>query len=426
MKKLGICLMNDSFPPVIDGVANVVVNYADCLSGGLANPFVVAPDYPGANDNYPYPVIRYKSFNTEKLVGYRTGNPLNAGLLKRITAYDTDIIHTHCPFVSNYLARMVRELTSAPVIMTYHTKYDIDIANQIKLKTMQETAIKKIVENISACDEVWTVSRGAGENLRSLGYDGEYIVMENGVDFPRGKAKEEQIAKIDELHHIRKDVPVFMFAGRMMWYKGQKIIIDALSLLKKAGKEFFMIFVGGGLEEKEIKKYVSEKEISENCVFTGAVEDRELLRAYFSRADLFLFPSTFDTNGIVVREAAACALASVLVKDSCAAEGVTDKQNGFLIEENEFSMFECLKERCDNIENTREVGYRALEELYISWEDSVKRAYDRYLYVYEKYTGLRRHSAVKREKNTQTAVEFLENIEKLKPEKREKQQNKEE
>ena len=187
-----------------------------------------------------------------------------------------------------------------------------------------------------------------------------------------------------------------------------------------------MIFVGGGLEEKEIKKYVSEKEISENCVFTGAVEDRELLRAYFSRADLFLFPSTFDTNGIVVREAAACALASVLVKDSCAAEGVTDKQNGFLIEENEFSMFECLKERCDNIENTRKVGCRALEELYISWEDSVKRAYDRYLYVYEKYTGLRRHSAVKREKNTQTAVEFLENIEKLKPEKREKQQNKEE
>ena len=86
--------MNDSFPPVIDGVANVVVNYADCLSGGLANPFVVAPDYPGANDNYPYPVIRYKSFNTEKLVGYRTGNPLNAGLLKRIIAYDTDIIHT--------------------------------------------------------------------------------------------------------------------------------------------------------------------------------------------------------------------------------------------------------------------------------------------------------------------------------------------
>ena len=27
-EKTGICLLNDSFPPLIDGVANAVVNYA--------------------------------------------------------------------------------------------------------------------------------------------------------------------------------------------------------------------------------------------------------------------------------------------------------------------------------------------------------------------------------------------------------------
>ena len=53
-----------------------------------------------------------------------------------------------------------------------------------------------MVRNIEACDEVWTVSHGAGENLRSLGFRGEYRVMENGVDFPRGRATEAEIAAI--------------------------------------------------------------------------------------------------------------------------------------------------------------------------------------------------------------------------------------
>lgn len=64
----------------------------------------------------------------------------------------------------------------------------------------------------------------------------------------------------------------------------------------------------------------------------------ELLRAYYSRGDLFLFPSTFDTNGIVVREAAACALPALLVRGSCAAEGIDDGQTGLLMDENAQSL----------------------------------------------------------------------------------------
>ena len=43
----------------------------------------------------------------------------------------------------------------------------------------------------SAFDEVWTVSHGAGENLRSLGYEGDWRVMPNGVDFAKGRVEEE-------------------------------------------------------------------------------------------------------------------------------------------------------------------------------------------------------------------------------------------
>lgn len=410
MKELNICLLNDSFPPVIDGVANAVLNYASYIQSSLGNAIVVTPDYPGAKDDYAFPVVRYKSFNTEKLVGYRTGNPLAAGLLKKLGEYDIDIIHTHCPIISGYVARMLRETTSAPIILTYHTKYDIDIANNIKVKGLKETAIKWLLSNICACDDVWVVSEGAGENLRGLGYDGEYTVMENGVDFPKGMADKDEIEAISREHELEDGVPVFMFAGRLMWYKGLRLIIDALKALKDIGLRFKMIFVGSGVEEGEIKKYVKNCGIFLDCIFTGAINDREKLRAYYSRADLFLFPSTFDTNGIVVREAAACALASVLIKDSCAAEGVTDNKNGYLIKEDARELFNTLKYACENIEEVKSVGERAMNDLYLSWDESVARAYERYIYIYEKYTGMRRHSAVKRERYARTAVELLESF----------------
>ena len=46
-----ICLLNDSFPPLIDGVANVVVNYAKILKTTGHGVSVVTPDFPDADDS---------------------------------------------------------------------------------------------------------------------------------------------------------------------------------------------------------------------------------------------------------------------------------------------------------------------------------------------------------------------------------------
>ena len=52
-----ICLLNDSFAPVIDGVANAVMYYAKNLSSDEESSVVITPDYPGADDSqFPYPV----------------------------------------------------------------------------------------------------------------------------------------------------------------------------------------------------------------------------------------------------------------------------------------------------------------------------------------------------------------------------------
>lgn len=383
-----VCLLNDSFPPAIDGVANVVMNYAGIMTEEkLADILVGTPKYPGGEyHTYPYRVEPYESIDTTKLaMGYRAGNPLSIKELATLSEFEPDIIHAHSPVSALYMARLLRFQVNVPLVFTYHTKFDIDIANAIKGKMIQKEALRALVRNVSACDEVWVVSKGAGENLRSIGYEGEYRVMNNGVDFEKGKASAELVKKATAGYDLPEGVPVFLFVGRIMNYKGLPLIMEALAKLAADGVDFRMVFVGKGPDEAEIKEKAAKWLKPEQCIFTGPIYDRDILRAWDTRADLFLFPSTFDTNGLVVREAAACGLASVLIKDSCAAEGVIDGVDGFLIEENAQAMYELLKQVCGDLGHLHQVGNMAMEHLYISWKESVYAANDRYAQIIDDF-----------------------------------------
>ena len=386
MEQRSICLINDSFPPVTDGVANAVVNYAKILTENGKRATVVTPAYPGADDSqFAFPIVRYPSVDLTKLVGYHAGLPFSSQTLETLVERDFDLIHCHCPVTSAMLARALRDRIHVPLVFTYHTKFDIDIANAIKGKLLQEEAKKVLVDNITACDEVWTVSHGAGENLKSLGYQGDYLVMPNGVDFPKGRVDESLVREVTKDFDLPENVPTFLFVGRMMWYKGLKIILDALAMLKTQGRPFRMVFVGNGGDREEVIAYSEKLGLSDCVFFTAPAYDRNVIRAWYCRADLFLFPSTFDTNGLVVREAAACGLGSVLVRGSCAAEDIRDGESGFLIEENAESMARMLTALSRNPEAMQRVGKTAQDEIYISWKDAVTHAQARYEVVLENF-----------------------------------------
>ncbi len=381
-----ICLLNDSFPPIIDGVSNAVFNYGKVLSRKGVGVSVVTPDHPEADDaNLGFPVIRYPGMDMSNKIGYVVGNPFYADTMKIIKTMDVGLLHSHCPMMSNILAMELRSALDVPMIMTYHTKFDIEIRKAIKSKVVSQLAIKVLIESVSSCDELWVVSRGAGESLKSLGYKGDYIVMDNGVDMRKHTAEPDLIRKVTASYDLPQGVPVFLFVGRLMWYKGLRIILDALAALRSNDVDFRMVFVGKGQEEEEIRSYCSNLGLDRKCFFTGPVYDREELAAWYSRADLFLFPSTFDTNGLVVREAAACSLGSVLVRDSCASEGVTNGVDGLLIDETPASLATCLMRAIDHPEVMHRVGQNASENLYLSWDDSVSRALKRYEIVMDNY-----------------------------------------
>ncbi len=378
-----IGLLNDSFPPIIDGVANAVKSYASVLCEMGDDPVVVTPMYPYAEDNYEYKVYRYRSIPTDKMFGYRSGNPFSPTTIADMHYENFDIIHVHCPFASAVLANYIKTFSKnrIPMVYTYHTKFDIDIERVVHVHGFRPIVRKFILSNIKQMDEVWVVSEGAGQNLRSLGYKGNYVVMPNGTDFKKGKATDEAISDINTEYGIDPEIPVFLSVGRMYWYKGVGLSLEALKKLHDDGFKFRFMLVGDGDDRTAMEEYAHKLGIDNSVIFTGVIKNREKLRAIYSRADLFLFPSTYDTSGLVVKEAAACDCPCVLIKNSCASEGIADGVTGYLCEENTDSLYEAIKGAVSDMNKLHQVGIDAGKFVYYSWEDSISNAKKRYEHI---------------------------------------------
>lgn len=385
MRQIKAGLFNDSFPPIMDGVSNVVVNYANIINANYGAALVATPYQPRVQDNYPFEVVRYPSIYLGKDLDYRMGFPYNLKITQRLKDSSLDIIHCHCPLISAVLARRLRRYSHTPVVVTYHTKFDQELESALPAPAMREAVIRLIVKNIEDCDEVWTVSEGAGQNLRSLGYLGDYIVMPNGVDFDRRPALPARTALLRAQLEVTADTTVFLFVGRMRWYKGLRLALDGLAKLKATGEDFCFVMVGDGLDRPEIEAYARQIGLAKQCIFTGRITERENLRDYYSAADMLLFPSNFDTNGLVVREAAACGLPGLLLRGSCAAEGIIDGRTGLLIDDDPEELAAVARFACQNKEILRRIGANAAELIYLSWGDAVNMAYKRYLNVIDSH-----------------------------------------
>lgn len=380
-------LFNDSFPPTIDGVANAVVNYGDVLTKKGCEVVVVTPNYPNVTDNFPYEVYRYPSIDISSGIPYRIGNPFMPKSLKDIKSKKLDIYHVHCPFSSMVFAHECNLMSKhkAPIILTYHTKFDIDIDRFVSKRPLSDIALKFLLQKVNIADEVWAVSKGTVDSLRKIGYEKEVRIMENGVDFEPGKSDYEEIRKFNEKYSLKPDETVLLYCGRTMWYKNIKIIADGLKILASSGHKFRMFFVGDGPDRPEIEKYIDSLGISDIVTFVGSVFERNLIKTFYSRANLFLFPSTYDTSGLVVKEAAACYCPSVLVEGSCAAEGVTDMKNGLLCSENAESFAEKIHVGITTEGLLEQLGEDAARNVYRSWNESVSEAYNRYGEILENW-----------------------------------------
>ena len=377
IKNNTIGLFNDSFPPIMDGVALSVQNSAYSLYKKNQPVCVITPKSPNYVINEPYPVYRYSSIPFISNQPYRIGiKEVDISFQNTIDKIPLSLVHAHCPFTSGQIALQIAKKRNIPFVATFHSKYRDDFERTFHNKSIAKYLTNKIVDFYNKADEVWIPQAMIEDTIREYGYKGKLYVIENGNDF----AGTSEIAKLRiearEMFQIAPNENVFLFVGQHIWEKNTKMIIEALAKIKDT--PFKMYFIGTGYAADDMKQLVTDFEITDKVKFVGIVLDRELLKRYYAAADLFLFPSIYDNAPLVVREASALQTPAVLVKDSTASEVITDNFNGFLIENTASSLAEKIRELTANPLLICEAGTNASKTIGRTWEHVTELMLERY------------------------------------------------
>ena len=380
-----ICQIVDSYFPVYDGVAIAVDNYTKILNKNGQDCFVVAPSYKNSNINFDYEVLKCLTTVDPFNKTYRWPLPmLDVQLKKALMKDEISLIHAHGPFMVGHFGLRLAKAKKIPIVATFHTKFYDDLLESTHSKLMAKLTLKYIVKFYENCDCVIAVSEHAKETLKQYGYRGEARIIPNGVDFTVPKYPDVAIKEIKKEYNIQAHEEVLLYVGMHNFKKNIKLIYEAAALYKKTNPNFKLLMVGAGNHLKKIKEMGETLGIHENIIYVGTVRDRSKLAKIYLTADLFVFPSTYDTISIVTREAACCETPSVVVKKSGPAEGITHNVNGFLCEENKASLAEQIEFALSNKTNLKKIAKEAAKTLPVTWEKVVEQVSDIYQELLEK------------------------------------------
>lgn len=379
---MNIGLFNENFPPIYDGVSITVNNYAYWLCQKGHNACVVTPNVPERDDKaFSFPIYGYFSLPIWGRNPYRLGIPFfDRQLLPQLENLQFDIIHAHTPFSSGNLALKLAKEKNIPIVATFHSKYKTDIERQAPFRFITNHIVKGIVSFFNQVDEVWIPQACVEQTLREYGYHGPVYIMKNGSDFCNMNVPLLRSAGRSELG-VRDTDTVLLFVGQHIWEKNIGLILKSLSILKDL--PFRLVTVGCGYAFTDIRKMAEELGIGNKVQMLGQISDREQLQRIYAAADLFLFPSLYDTFGLVVREAAALNVPSLLLRGSDASDSITDGVNGFLSDNTPQSFAYTIKYLLENPEATRNAGIKASKTLPSTWENIMNDVVERYSFIIE-------------------------------------------
>ncbi|MEA5049354.1 MAG: glycosyltransferase [Eubacteriales bacterium] len=380
---------SDSFLPVVDGVGRVVYQYAAALTRRGEECYVIAPMADtGYRGGYPFELVDFISMELPRQRQYSTGIPsLDTHYDARMRNIQLDIIHAHSPFIAGLEAQRLARRRGIPIIGMFHSRYYDDFYQLTRAEMLANLAVATIVNFYQRCDEVWTVSQSSAETLRDYGYIGDIIVMPNGTPDAEPDAAHAALAKA---HYQLPDTPILFYCGQMNWKKNILRVLESCACYQKGGKPFTLVLAGQGPDAKAIRSKVDELGLSKCTVFTGHVTDETLLYGLYETADLFVFPSLYDTSGMVVREAAAMATPSVVVRGCATAEPIIDRENGFLCEDTTESLCKIIDMALSDREMTKRIGQAARRTIYLSWDDIAASTIARYEALIEHYKSTAR------------------------------------
>lgn len=235
----------------------------------------------------------------------------------------------------------------------------------------------------NGCDAVSVPSTPMKEELESYGIEIPIYVLPFGLDMD-DFAGEPKI-NLHETLKIDPSEKVFLCTGRLSGEKNVDFVLRSFAKVVEEIPNSRLVIVGDGPARAELEALTSSLNLNNNVMFTGYVDWKDLID-YYKQADLFVYGSKTETQGIVFMEAMASALPVVAVGEMGALEAVLHNETGLLTHEDEAAFSEAcigLLRDEDRYRQFSEASLRAAENM------SMQKSLEKLLNIYHEMIDAR-------------------------------------
>ena len=263
-------------------------------------------------------------------VQYPLAIPLATGKARKfLKEQHFDIIHSHSPMFTGQLAKAYHDRRDIPMIFTYHTMIE-DYTHYVPLpqRWVRRRAIQLSRYYSNLADHIITPTECVAERLRRYHVTKPITVIPTGIDIDQM----DLVPTIDlrARYEIPDGVPLLVYAGRVAPEKNLPRILTAFRAVLRQEPDTHLLIVGGGPDEDALHELAEELQITHRTRWTGFVP-REYLVQTLRNADIFVFSSLTETQGLVLGEAMACHIPVVAVDDDAPREMLDSGVEGLLV-----------------------------------------------------------------------------------------------
>jgi len=303
---MNILFISDVFFPRVNGVSTSINTFAQELKSLGHEVTLIAPCY-GDDDKHQDWIIRVPShriyFDPEDRL-------MNYGKLKALLPWvrdkHFDVIHIHTPFTAHYVGIHFGKKLDIPVVETYHTFFEDYLHHYLPF--IPQFISRKLARTISrrqcnAVDGIISPSKPMLDVLKQYGIKTPAEVVATGLDHSSFANVDGEHFRIS--HDIPLTQPMLLFVGRVAHEKNIEFLLEMHVKLIKKHPDALLVITGEGPAEESIKNSIVRLGITNKVRMIGYLDRNHELIACYKAADIFVFASKSETQGLVLLEAMA-------------------------------------------------------------------------------------------------------------------------
>ncbi|RKY69676.1 MAG: glycosyltransferase family 4 protein [Candidatus Latescibacterota bacterium] len=326
---MDIAIFTDTFTPQINGIVTSINIFRKELTDMGHNVYVVAPKVTGYNDKADN-IVRYFSISYMFQPQYKIAFPYSLTVPK-LSDLKLDIIHAQTPFSMGLLALYLAKKSRVPLVYTHHTFFD-GYVHYIPLnrKLLQKLSVLGSRTYCNHCTLVLTPSHPMRDLLMEYGVKEKIVVLPTGIDlesFTNNKLDNN----IRQRYGISKSTKLLLYAGRIGEEKNLDFLLKSFRIVANRISDVHLLLVGDGPLKYQLIDLAKELDIASQLSFTGYLPRSEVISCCAS-ADLFVFSSMTETQGLVLLEAMAAGTPVVAVDALGVSALIKNGQGGCLCE----------------------------------------------------------------------------------------------